>query len=184
LHAEFEIHHGDGDLVAALRASLPKEDRSALDRSLVFGGQPSWQEKVAFATETQQWRLVIFPTGARQLQLCLEPVQGGLKQSCESVWSTVRVCGAEFDPTLTALNIRDGTTMQVFSRASVGLAPQGKRREFWTPVAVAVVSIIALGLARAPSDSVLGAMPGFVAGIACVVVLLTDALRQKLVWHD
>lgn len=45
-----------------------------MSRSLVFGQDPSWQQLVAYATETPQWRLAIYVGGADQLELTVEPV--------------------------------------------------------------------------------------------------------------
>jgi hypothetical protein len=162
---------------------MPREDRSCLANSLVFGRDPSWQQLVLFATETPQWRLVLYAGGTNQLQLTIEPVQGDLRRACESVWSSVCRAGQGLRPVLDSLDIVDEGTTHVIGRGSVGLLPQGRRREFWAPIAISATTGVFVLATGADSAALRGAVPAFVAGLLSLGVMVIDTLRKKLVWH-
>ena len=183
MHAQLTISHRPGDLLEPLRQSLPRENRDCLERSLVFGPASSWQNLVLFATETPQWRLVLHSVGTRQLQLTVEPVQGDLRRACESVWSSVCRAGNDLRPVLDSLDIVDEGTTHVIGRGSVGLLPQGRRREFWAPIGISVATAVFVLATGADGAALRGAVPSFIAGVLSLGVIAVDALRKKLVWH-
>jgi hypothetical protein len=184
MHAELTITHEDGDVVGSLQNGLPPDNRAVLANSLVFGQNAVWQQLVAFATETPQWRLIVYQSGANELQMTIEPVQGNLRRSCESVWRTVRTSAGAMRPSLDRLDLVDEATTQVVARASVGFIPQVRRREFWPPTAIAIVSAIVLALDGLNDDTLRGTLAAFIGGTVALVFLTVDALRKKLVWHE
>ena len=137
---------------------------------------------MTFATETPEWRLIVYPDGTDQWQMIVEPVHGDLRASCESVWRSIQRGGRSLSPRLERLEIYDGTWTQALLRARVGLVPQLKGRDLWIPLIVGVVSAIVLAVSGADTGTVLGAIPGIAAAFASMVVIISDALRKKLVW--
>ncbi len=184
LHAEMTIRHKPGRAVELLHAELPPEDRACLQRSVVFAQNAAWQELVDYATETPLWRVAVYRDGPNHLQLSVEPVHSHLKKSAEDVWRIVRAALQSLDPKLLRLDVVDEPTTQVITRASVGLLPQTRRREFWLPMLIAIANGALFIAGGTDLATLRGAAPGLLAAAVALAVMMVDANRKKLIWHD
>lgn len=162
---------------------MPPENRACLERSLVFAQQPEWQELVAYATETPQWRVAVYADGSNQWQMVVEAVNGDLRSACQSLWRSTRKATRGMSPRLVRLEVLDEATAQVFLRGSVGVFPQVRRRELWLPLLVGLANCAIFVISGADSATLRGAIPGLVAGTIASVILVSDSIRKSLVWH-
>jgi hypothetical protein len=125
----------------------------------------------------------VYGDGPQQWQMIVEPVHGDLRAACQSAWRSIRKSAGNLSPKLERLEVVDEATTQVVLRASTGLLPQIRRRELWLPVLVGVANAILLAVTGADSATLKGTLPGFVAAGVALLVILSDAIRERLVWH-
>lgn len=183
MYGQITVTHAPGDFLAGLAAALPPDNRACLQRSLILSQQPAWQQLVAYAAETPQWRIAVYADGANQWQIIVESVYGELRTACQSLWRSVREAVGHLSPKLERLELLDEATNQILTRASVGLLPQLRRRELWLPLVVGVANAILLAATGADSAVVLGAIPGFAAAALALLAIIWDGMRRSLVWH-
>ena len=177
------VTHKPGDFLGDLVGVLPADNRSCLGRSVLFAQSPQLHQLVKFATETLQWRLIVYADGANQWQMYVEPVHGDLRVACASVWRSVRTAARRLSPKLTRLKIVDQVSRQELTTANVGLLPQARRREFWLALSVGACNAMILAITGADDATLRGTVPGFVAAGVALLVIAWDATRKSLVWH-
>lgn len=182
MHAAVTVTHRSGDFLSALKQALPPDDRACLANSVVFSQEPRWGEIVAYAAETPEWRLIVYPDGPDQWQMVVELVHGDLRKSCESVWRSVRKAASSLSPKLERLDVYDGSWTRTFLKARVGFFPELRKGDLWIPLIAGVATAVVLALSKANSDVVLGAIPSLVAAVGSMAAIILDALRKKLVW--
>jgi hypothetical protein len=116
--------------------------------------------------------------------MVVEPVHGDLKRACAAMWRTVQQATDVLAPRLERLEVVDDATDQVVTRASVGLAPQIRRKEFWLPLPVGIANGVILAVSGTDAATVRATIPGFAAAGLALAVILVDAVRRTLVWHE
>ena len=184
MHARMSVTHKEGDFIGQLSAVLPADNRECLGRSPIFSADPKWQEMVAFATETPQWRVIVYSDGLNKWEVHVEPVHGDLKEACQSLWRTIRKGTSKLRPKLKSLDIVGEQTTIPVLRASVGLVPRARRRDFWLPALTGVSTAAVLVATEADDVAVRGAVPGLVLAAVGLILYVIDVSKRTLVWHD
>lgn len=187
MYATLVVYHSGRDLVERLRAAFPAHDPTALSRSLVFA-DPRWQALVPYATETRDLRLICYPTAIDQLQIVVEPVETDVRHACQHAWRTIRRAARWRNRiSLAELVVVDELSGERVARATTGWGSAIARRDLWPGLAVAVFTIVWLGISSSTfardhvAQAILGAVPSIVAGATALMALYV--LRHRLIWH-
>jgi hypothetical protein len=129
LYAEFRIFHSRGNLLPRLRRALPPEDRTAMGRSIAFGGGIAGQQLVSYATETRTLRLIILSVTRDQLEAIVEPLDDeDARRVAGELWRTIRRACRFYGVRLASLRLIDDITGDTVARgilAGVQQSPGG-----------------------------------------------------------
>jgi hypothetical protein len=171
-----------------LKEIFYEDDRAALRDSEVFSGD-KLRERVLFAKEDPNYRLVCFRSTSLELQLHVEPITANIVRAAESAWKGIMEVLRDNDPKLTQLKLIDGQSNREFMSGATGFKTEILRREVLSPVVVAIgviaYSVIAIfTFARQdPWRFLLGALTGLLPGLVAISFAFLEARKGALRWN-
>ncbi len=185
MRAELIIRHRGG-LGHDLPAILGVNDAAVLGRTLLLAQVPEAQDVWSYATEGATYRAVGWEATPSELHLFVEPTIGDLRSVCQTIWSGIRSYAGGRSPELESMLLVDDSTGRPIATGRTGFAPHFARRELAAVLITAATSglwlLVAVPLFAADADIVLGAIPGLLAGIVALMLIVIDARRQRVVW--
>jgi hypothetical protein len=139
-----------------------------------------------YARATSENRLIAWAASNEELRLAIEPINGRIDlRSFDRLWSGISGALPAQSPTLDSASQIDEATGQLIQTGRVVLTAEAKQKEVYLPLALAIVSLIWIGIAFATfvEDDRLkffgGSMSSLTAGAFTLVLLFVNLKEEE-----
>jgi len=195
VRAQLQINHdtfGPSEVASALANTFGVfHDPTVLRSSATFSADHAkWQQLVAFATESPDYRLICYTVMNTQLQAVVEPTHGSLPTGCQAAWDGIRGSLKKKKPRLEVARLIDSMTNRELFHGSDGFTSHASTLEVLSLVSITVLTIVYLVVAAATfaKDEVdtllLGAIPALLSGLVALVVAWRLHRKGKIRWSS
>lgn len=184
MRAELGIKH-QGDFIPTLVETFGANNPAVLQGSVFAKKSPRSAASIRYSVEARGLLLLAWPTPGR-LFLYVESSGGRLRETAANVWAILHTGGAAHRPELEFLVLFDEDANDGVAEARVGLSANFSREltlTFITGLVSAIWIVLALAFFDVSGDTVLGAVPAFIAATIALVALLTGVRNKRLVWR-